>query len=94
MPRHKKGTLVRLRTKKEMGDRWDFLNTDEADPDNNGVLWVVQRFLPAKHGDNMFQQDAYECRSLSTGTTMQLFPGEITTRSSRDGIRTGHPNQG
>ena len=86
MPRHKKGTLVRLRTKEELGeDRWDFYNTEETDPDNNGCLWVVQRFLPAKHGDNTYQHDAYECRALSTGAISQLFPEEITTRSERNG---------
>lgn len=80
MPRHKRGTLVRVRTEEEVGEyKFDINNTREA-VDDHGWLYTVVRFLPAHHGENEHEHDAYECKSLATGELIQLFPEEITTK--------------
>lgn len=80
MPRHKSGTIVRAKTKEEMGEHdWEKNSADEFIAPN-GYVYIVQRFIPITHDDNEHNADAYECKSVQTGELIQLFPSEITTR--------------
>jgi hypothetical protein len=80
MPRHKRGTLVRVRTEEEVGEEQYGENSTKEMVEQHGWLYTVVRFLPAHHGENENSIDAYECKSLATGELIQLFPEEITTK--------------
>jgi hypothetical protein len=83
MPRHKKGTLVRIRTEEEVGEYlWDQHDT-KREVKLHGWLYSVVRFLPYNHADSEYAENAYECKSLSTGALAQLFCKEITTRKPK-----------
>ena len=69
MPRHKKGTLVRL-TKKYAS----YPHTAHISK-NHGMLWVVQSW------DEVC--GCYRCSSLATGYEWHFWPYETTTRSRR-----------
>ena len=84
MPRHKKGTLVRVLTPEEAGEGMWAKNSTEEYVEKYGWLHTVVRFLPREHGDSIFDCDAYECKSLDTGDLVQLFPDEITTKPMKE----------
>lgn len=84
MPRHKKGTLVRAKTREEMGEESWNLNDCDDYITPNGWLYITNRFLHGRHGENKQGDDAYECRSIATGRTIQLFPEEITTKGVKN----------
>lgn len=79
MPRYKPGTLVRVKTTKEILDE----TGDEPDYDllevieEHGRLHVVVAFN--KEG-SLTEDDEYHCKSLSTGKSVYLFNSEITTK--------------
>lgn len=81
MPRHKKGTLVRVKGAHEAED-WD--RDDTADVvKNHGWLYIVERYLPNGYLQNEHTVDAYECKSIASGSLVQLFPCEITTKKEK-----------
>ena len=85
MPRYKKGTMVRMID--PFAHKTDDRREEASDMIAScGWLYVVERFLPAAHLSNEHGYDAYECKSLQTGSLEQLFPYEITTKkeSKRD----------
>lgn len=81
MPRHKKGTLVRACTKEEL-DQSEWLELEDI-VEEYGHIFIVQRFLKAGHSLSEYSEAAYECKSLSTGEPVQLFPHEITTKKPK-----------
>ena len=70
MPRHKKGTLVRVLREMLIGA------LERADVDRHGELWVVLSY--DRRGDH------YDCKSLATGYTWVWYPNEITTRKEHE----------
>jgi hypothetical protein len=72
MPRHKKGTLVRV--KESALERNPFSNVNAAYVEDHGYLWIVEGW----------KEDSgyYECKSLATGKTgVGWLTREITTGS-------------
>lgn len=76
MPRHKKGTLVRVKPEAlESTHVYSELNTEHVKA--HGYLWIVERW-------NVYSE-YYMCKSLATGVTGVAWKAvEITTRSRRD----------
>ena len=68
MPRHKKGTLVRVLREKLMGDEYEV--------DKHGSLWLVEGFDSPS--------TSYYCKSLATGYVYMWYPNEITTRKEKE----------
>lgn len=79
MPRYEKGTLVRIKTDKEIREDtshdpdYDLLNITQE----HGRLHVVVEFN--KEGP-LAEYDEYHCKSLTTGESVYLFNSEITTK--------------
>lgn len=84
MPRHKKGTLVRIRTEDEVGEYLWEKNSTGKEVRHGGWLYTIVRYLPIEHRDNEHRHPAYECKSIATGGLAQLFPEEITTCPSKE----------
>ena len=84
MPRHEKGTMVRIRSEEEQGEGQFDRNCTVDAIDEGGWIWIVQRFLHGHHRDNEYGFDSYECRSVATGDIIQLFPEEITTKPMKE----------
>lgn len=69
MPRHKKGTLVRVRTEKLVG-------SDEHNTALHGTLWMVVSYDE--------DERLYHCKSIASGFRYVWFPWEITTRKEKE----------
>ena len=78
MPRHKKGTMVRLKTEEENA-HW---HEDEVYNvvANHGHIFRVIRFHHENHRHNDSGEDEYWCKSLASGEELALYPREITTK--------------
>ena len=88
MPRHKKGTMVRIKPNDE--SNWWGDSDTQSIVEVNGWLYIVERFQHADHTKNETGEDEYLCRSLSTGTSLALYPHETTTTKEKaDANRTG-----
>lgn len=76
MPRHKKGTLVRV-TPEALAHNAGYADLNNAYVKGHGYLWLVERW----NNHNRF----YECKSLATGRgSVAWLPAEITTRKGED----------
>lgn len=83
MPRHKKGTLVRI-TEEALEPNYCDRTAIVAVIKSGGMLFIVEKFLPVNSRKNPYGSPLYMLRSVSTGWTAELFPNEITTRKPKE----------
>lgn len=82
MPRHKKGTLVRVKPPEEHED-YGLDDTGNVVA-NHGWMFRVIRFQHENHPHNDTGEDEYWCKSLASGEELALFPREITTKIHKE----------
>lgn len=85
MPRHKKGTLVRISEEALEPDYCDRSAVESAIERGGGSpLFVIERWLRYRHPENPYSSSVYIARSVVTGEKAEFFPNEITTRKPKE----------
>lgn len=82
MPRHKKGTMVRLKTEEE--NKYWYEDEVYNVVQHHGWMFRVIRFHHENHPKNDTGEDEYWCKSLASGKELALYPREITAKLHKE----------